>query len=229
MIKYILTDIEGTTTSVAFVHDVLFPYFINNFKSFAETHPEKVKEIFEETKNKLLLSEDIEITSDGLIEHFIRSAKLDLKETALKNLQGIVWETGYKSGLIKSHVYADVPDVLKFWKTENIQLGVFSSGSVAAQILLLSHTPFGDLTPNFSNYFDTTIGAKRDVESYKKIRETLILNAEEILFLSDIEQELDAAQNAGFQTVQLVREEAVASKKHKTAKDFNAIDMSNEQ
>ena len=113
--------------------------------------------------------------------------------------------------------------VLKFWKEKNIKLGVYSSGSVAAQKLLFAHTTFGDLTPHFSNYFDTTIGAKREVESYKKIQETLNLNAEEILFLSDIEQELDAAQSAGFQTIQLVRKGTVPSTKHKTAKNFKEL------
>lgn len=223
MIKYILTDIEGTTTSIAFVHDVLFPYFIKNFESFALKHPHKVKEIFEETKNRLLLTESTELTFDEMTQHFIRSAKLDLKETALKNLQGIVWEAGYKSGEIKSHVYDDVPDVLKFWKEKNILLGVYSSGSVTAQKLLFAHTAFGDLTTNFSNYFDTRIGAKREAESYKKIREVLNLNTDEILFLSDVEQELNAAQITGFQTVQLIREQTIASEKHKTAKNFKDL------
>ena len=114
-------------------------------------------------------------------------------------------------------------DILKFWKEKNIKLGVYSSGSVAAQKLLFAHTTFGDLTPRFSNYFDTSIGAKREVESYKKIRETLNLNTEKILFLSDVEQELDAAQSAGFQTIQLVREGTVPSTKHKTAKNFKEL------
>ncbi len=223
MIKYILTDIEGTTTSIAFVHDVLFPYFIKNCESFALKHPDKVKEIFEETKNRLHLSEGTELTFDEITQHFIRSAKIDLKETALKNLQGIVWEAGYKSGEIKSHVYDDVPDVLKFWKEKNIQLGVYSSGSVTAQKLLFAHTTFGDLTPHFSHYFDTRIGAKREAESYKKIRDVLNLNTDEILFLSDIEQELNAAQISGFQTVQLIREQTIASEKHRTAKNFKDL------
>lgn len=222
-IKYILTDIEGTTTSIAFVHDVLFPYFIKNFETFATTYRDKVKEIFEETKNKLSPSQSVDLNLNTLIQHFLRSAKLDLKETALKNLQGIVWKAGYESGELKSHVYDDVPEVLKFWNKKNIKLSVYSSGSVAAQKLLFAHTTFGDLTPHFSNYFDTSIGAKREVESYKKIRETLNLKTEEILFLSDIEQELDAAQSAGFQTIQLVREGTVPSTKHKTAKNFKEL------
>ena len=223
MIKYILTDIEGTTTSIAFVNDVLFPYFINNFETFAKTNEDKVAVIFGEKRQKIFQQLGIDLNFGDLIQDFLISAERDLKETSLKNLQGIVWKEAYESGKIKSHVYNDVPDVLRFWKVKGIELGVYSSGSVEAQKLLFAHTKFGDLTPFFTHYFDTNMGSKRETKSYVNIQKAIYLDGTEILFLSDIEQELDAAQMAGFQTIQLVREGTIASTKHKTAKDFNEV------
>ncbi len=224
MIKYILTDIEGTITSIAFVHDVLFPYFINNFETFAKANEDKVSVIFGEKRQKIFQQLGIDLNFGDLIQDFLISVKRDLKETSLKNLQGLVWKEAYESGKIKSHVYNDVPDVLKFWKEKGLELSVYSSGSVEAQKLLFAHTEFGDLTPFFTHYFDTNVGAKREVKSYTNIQTVLNVPANEILFLSDIEQELDAAQMAGFQTIQLVREGTISSAKHKTAKDFNGVE-----
>jgi len=206
--KYILTDIEGTTTSISFVADELFPYFRKNIhvlKSLKDT--ETVKQAFEET---ILLSQELEnkriSTEDEIIDTLYRWSMEDKKYTPLKAVQGILWENGSKSGELKGHIYPEMKDQLEKWSKQNLQLGVFSSGSVAAQKLIFGYSVSGDLTPYFSNYFDTKTGTKRDIQTYSKIAEILSLNPNEILFLSDIYEELEAADQAGFQTVQLVRE-----------------------
>jgi enolase-phosphatase E1 len=189
----------------------LFPYFRKNIhvlKSLIDN--ETVKQAYEET---ILLSQELEnktISSDDeIIDTLYRWSMEDKKYTPLKAVQGILWENGYKSGELKGHVYPEVKDQLEKWSKQNIQLGVFSSGSIAAQKLIFGYSVSGDLTPYFSNYFDTKTGTKRDVQTYSKIAEILSLNPTEILFLSDIYEELEAADLAGFQTIQLVREEIV--------------------
>lgn len=206
--KYILTDIEGTTTSVSFVYDVLFPYFRNNLDKLIELklNPD-VFEAFEQTieLSKELEGKEIKETSQ-ILETLLKWSLEDKKITPLKTLQGILWKDAYISGEIKGHVYPDVPLALENWKEQSIQLGVFSSGSVAAQKLIFGFSEFGDLTPFFSNYFDTKTGGKRETETYKTIAAKLGLKASDILFLSDIVEELESAKKAGFQTMQLVRE-----------------------
>jgi len=203
---YILTDIEGTTTSVSFVYDVLFPYFRANINKVKElTHLLEVLEIFEQTK-AIAKESGIDLsTNEEIINQLTTWSLEDKKITPLKTLQGILWKEAYESGLIKGHVYPDVANALAFWKKENIELGVFSSGSVAAQKLIFGFSEAGDLTPYFSNYFDTNTGGKRETETYSKIAILIGRQPSEILFLSDIVEELDAADKAGFQTIQLVR------------------------
>jgi enolase-phosphatase E1 len=143
----------------------------------------------------------------------------------LKAIQGILWRDAYENNEISGHIYPDVPAALEQWKKANIQMGVYSSGSVEAQQLLFGHSGFGDLTPFFSHYFDTAIGNKREAASYRAIQNTIDLPAGEILFLSDVEAELDAAKDAGMQTVQLVRPGTMASEKHVTATGFVHINL----
>jgi enolase-phosphatase E1 len=152
------------------------------------------------------LEEGIELENiDDQIEQLLKWSLEDKKITPLKTLQGILWEAGYKSGEIKGHVYPDVAAALKIWKSNGIKLGVFSSGSVAAQKLIFGYSESGDLTSYFSAYFDTKTGGKRETETYAKIAEILKTSPNEILFLSDIVEELQAAREANFQTIQLVR------------------------
>lgn len=206
-VKYILTDIEGTTTSVKFVYDVLFPYFrehIGELKNLVED-PE-VQKAFKKTVELADSLESLKIRSvDEVIDTLLRWSLEDRKITPLKTVQGILWEKGYQSGEIKGHVYEDVPTSLKKWHEQGLKMGVFSSGSIAAQKLIFGYSEAGDLTTFFSNYFDTTTGGKKEVETYPKIAEELNLNPNEIIFLSDITEELEAADKAGMQTVQLVR------------------------
>lgn len=225
-VKYILTDIEGTTTSVKFVYDVLFPYFRTHIGELKEmTSNTDVQKAFRQTVELAVSLENKKLSSvDDIINTLYRWSEEDRKITPLKTLQGILWEKGYESGEIKGHVYEDVVPALKNWHEQGLSLGVFSSGSIAAQKLIFGFSEAGDLTRFFSNYFDTTTGGKREMETYPKISEALNLQATEILFLSDIVEELEAAQAAGFQTVQLVRPGTTAAWLN-TAKDFSEISI----
>ena len=126
--------------------------------------------------------------------------------TPLKFLQGLLWEAGYQAGAFKGHIYKDAATYLMAWKTKGLDLYIYSSGSVHAQKLLFTHTEYGDLTPLFSGYFDTRIGGKKDQESYQKIAQQIGIPANQLLFLSDIKEELDAAKAAGFKTLWLTRD-----------------------
>ncbi len=210
---FILTDIEGTTTSISFVTEVLFPYFRTNIDRLLNLKSHKnVAEAIQQTK-ELALSEENQVlnTENEVLEKWKQWSLEDRKVTPLKTVQGVLWDEGYKDGTLKGHVFDDVADSLKKWKNIGIQMGVFSSGSVAAQKLIFGYSIAGDLTPYFSAYFDTTTGGKRDTETYQKIADSLQVKPQEIVFLSDIQQELEAASNAHFQTIQLCREGAVAT------------------
>jgi enolase-phosphatase E1 len=203
MTKIILTDIEGTTSSLSFVKDVLFPY--------AREHlPEFVRDHRDDTEVKRLLA-DARAYAGGnldeaaLIERMIGWIDNDQKITPLKALQGLIWEDGYARGDFQGHVYEDAVQHLRQWHEQGIRLAIYSSGSVHAQKLLFGHTAFGDLNPLFSAYFDTRIGGKRDTASYKAIATELGVEPRDVLFLSDLRAELDAAAEAGMNTTALDR------------------------
>jgi enolase-phosphatase E1 len=225
--KYILTDIEGTTTDIAFVHKVLFPYSRERMESYCYDNSEDaaVKACLEEVRAMLAEMTGTHLKRQNPIEYLLHCIDVDIKEPALKTLQGMIWRTGYENGALKGHIYDDVVPALERWKNQNIGLGVYSSGSVAAQKLLFGYSVFGDITPYFSDYFDTKVGHKREQQSYENITQSLGLSPNEILFLSDIEAELDAAAAAGLQTIQLVREGTVASNRHKIVNDFSKINL----
>jgi len=222
--KFILTDIEGTTTSVSFVYEVLFPYFRENIHKTIELKELKsVQEVFSQTIQWVRDTENRTIsTPSEIIEVLNQWSQEDKKITPLKTLQGILWEEAYTSGTIQGHVYDDVAPALKRWKEKGIQLGVFSSGSIVAQKLIFGYSVAGDLTPYFSAYFDTSTGGKREAATYQLIAEKLGILASEILFLSDITEELQAAASAGLQTIQLVRDETIANW-NATAPSFASI------
>jgi enolase-phosphatase E1 len=204
MIRAILTDIEGTTTSVTFVFDTLFPY----------------------ARREMAVAEEVghALSEQEAVEQLIEWIDQDRKVTPLKALQGMVWEAGYRNGDFTGHVYADAVENLRRWKAEGLDLYVYSSGSVKAQQLIFGFSDAGDLTPLFSGYFDTRIGHKRETASYQAIAQQIGRPASEILFLSDICEELDAARNAGMATYWLVREGELPTKAdHPLARDFNAI------
>lgn len=204
MIKTILSDIEGTTSSLSFVKDVLFPYARKHIAEFIQqqkNNPE-VKTLLEEIKT--ITGKDLSIAEiTELLQQWIDQ---DKKVTPLKALQGLLWEKGYRDADFKGHVYQDAYETLKHWHQDGIQLYVYSSGSVYAQKLLFGYSDFGDMKNLFRGYYDTGVGHKQEQQSYLNIINDLNQPAEQVLFLSDIEQELNAAQQAGMQTVWLVRE-----------------------
>jgi enolase-phosphatase E1 len=226
MIKAIVTDIEGTTSSLSFVKENLFPYALAHLPDFIRTHQQmdEVETLLNDARNEMGGTPDIE----QLISQFIDWIDRDQKITPLKAMQGLIWEAGYQSGDFKGHIYADAALQLKAWKQQGYMLYVYSSGSVHAQKLLFAHTEFGDLTYLFSGYFDTRIGGKKQAESYKTIAEQIQCQPNEILFLSDIVDELDAAQAVGFQTYWLVRDQIEllnTASSNPQAPDFNAIQI----
>ncbi|MCS6820471.1 MAG: acireductone synthase [Microscillaceae bacterium] len=229
-IQYILTDIEGTTTSVSFVYEVLFPYFEKNLPKFLEQNQQNslVQACLQEVQRTV--EQEQNLTTNFRLEDALHTllqwTRQDRKHTALKTLQGILWELGYQKGEIKGHIYEEVPTYLAQWHKAGIRLGIYSSGSVKAQKLLFGTSIFGDLTPYFSHYFDTNIGQKKASESYKNIQNILELPASQILFLSDVVAELDAAKLCGFQTIQLVRNGHIqANPKHPIATNFAEVNQ----
>ncbi|HEX7915033.1 acireductone synthase [Rudaea sp.] len=225
MIRAIVTDIEGTTSSIDFVKDVLFPYAREKLPAFVETHADQAEVqhwLHEAARDAGLVS----ASRHEIIDLLIRWIDEDRKATPLKALQGLIWADGYASGEFKGHVYPEVANNLQKWKKQGIHLYVYSSGSVAAQKLLFGHSEAGDLTPLFSGYFDTEVGGKREVDSYRRIAAAIGIPPGQILFLSDIVQELDAAAAAGLQTVQLLRPAAEsAANQHEQVHDFSEISV----
>lgn len=222
MIKAIVTDIEGTTSSLSFVKEILFPFARSQLRKFIAEHKsdKQVRELLQDAKAEVGGG----LSDDEIVEQMIRWIDADKKVTALKSLQGLIWEHGYKNGDYTGHIYDDAVDNLRRWHEQGIRLYVYSSGSVYAQKLLFGHSDHGDLTPLFEGYFDTHIGHKREADAYRRIVEELQLPAEEILFLSDIEEELDAARAAGMQTICLIREGRISSyAKHTQVASFDGI------
>lgn len=203
MIRAIVTDIEGTTSSLAFVKDTLFPYAAQVLPTFLRQHEDEseIKRLLQEVGGESGVK-----GTTAIIDVLLRWIAEDRKVTPLKTLQGLVWAAGYANGQLKGHVYADAAHCLHNWHTNGIRLFVYSSGSVQAQKLLFSNTAFGNLANLFEGFFDTHIGGKRDPASYRRIISALHLNANEVLFLSDVCAELDAANEVGMETCQVLRE-----------------------
>jgi enolase-phosphatase E1 len=222
-IAAIVTDIEGTTSSIHFVHNVLFPYSANALPEFVRTRcsdPE-VAELLDDVRKEAGEPDAEPARLEQILRGWIAE---DRKSTALKALQGLVWEAGYERGDFTGHVYEDTAPNLRRWAARGIALYVYSSGSVKAQQLLFGHSDAGDLRPLFAGYFDTRVGPKRDVGSYRSIIAQIGLPAERILFLSDAVEELDAAAAAGMKTVQLVRDGSTArTDRHPQAHDFDDV------
>jgi enolase-phosphatase E1 len=213
MIKSILLDIEGTTTPINFVHQTLFPFAKAKISDFVRENFDQIKEEVSQLKSEYKLDFQNQIygrkfdeKSPESVSNYLKFLiEVDRKSTPLKNLQGKIWQKGYESGELKSEVFDDVPNTFERWKSENKKIAIYSSGSVLAQKLLFGYTNFGDLNSFIYNYFDTNIGGKKETESYQKIAESLKFKPAEILFISDISTELDAAKDAGLQTLLSIR------------------------
>lgn len=224
MIRIILTDIEGTTSSISFVHEVLFPYAAEHMAGFVRDGHQSTPEVSEQLDAVAEVSGVARDDIEGLIDVLLRWIQEDRKETSLKTLQGMLWQKGYQEGAFNGHVYPDAADYLQRWHDRGLRLFVYSSGSVKAQKLIFGFSEAGDLTPFFSGYFDTRVGAKREPEAYRTILNDLGVEPETVLFLSDVEAELEAAESAGMKTVWLVRDGDKPSSRRPVAANFAEVD-----
>jgi len=211
----ILLDIEGTTSAVSYVYDVMFPFVRERLEDFLAEHfdqPE-LEPVREQVARDLGYDSfaawftEVGATSGEqlLRDEIERLMDADAKATGLKQLQGLIWEDGFTSGLLAAHVYDDVAPALAQWRDWGWDVRIYSSGSVHAQKLFFRHSVHGDLLPYFPGHYDTTTGSKREPASYEKIAADFGLPAGEILFLSDVVEELDAARTAGMQTALCIR------------------------
>ena len=206
--RAILTDIEGTTSSISFIKDVLFPYARNALPGFVAAHRD-VPEV-RRWLDAVAIDHGSICGDDIIVETLQGWIDQDRKHTALKALQGMIWEAGYREAEFAAPIYADASTALRRWHEAGLPLHVYSSGSVPAQKLFFGHSDAGDLTPLFSGWFDTEVGGKREAASYEAIAERIGLAPSEMLFLSDVVEELDAAGLAGMQTVLVDRLEDYA-------------------
>lgn len=219
-VKCVLLDIEGTTTPIDFVYRVLFPYARERAADFLARHASEddfLRDLLarfaeEHARDKRCGQDPPELQSHtpearlrSTVDYIHWLMDRDRKSTPLKELQGKIWEQGYREGQLNGQVFPDVPRAFRRWQRQHRSIAIYSSGSVLAQKLLFSYTTDGDLTPYIQNYFDTNTGAKAEPESYRKITEALRLSPPELLFISDVVAELDAARSAGVQTLLCLR------------------------
>ena len=229
MARAILTDIEGTTTPIAFVKEVLFPYARARIADFIVVHAQEPA--VATARAEIAAAVGCAVTDDALLARtLVNWIDQDSKATSLKLLQGMLWADGYANGELHATVYPDAARQLRAWQAAGKQLHVYSSGSVQAQKLLFGHSDQGSLLALFSGYFDTAIGAKREPASYTRIAQAVGETTSEILFLSDVPAELDAARAAGMQTCWIVRANDIApsaedlrNSVHPVARDFSQI------
>lgn len=223
-VSAIVTDIEGTTSSIAFVHEVLFPYAAAELPGYVRAHAgeDEIRALLDETRRD---AGEPAADTERVIAILLQWIAEDRKATPLKALQGHIWRQGYEQGAFTGHIYADAVENLKRWHKAGVALYIYSSGSVAAQQLMFGNSDAGDLLPLFSGHFDTRIGHKRESASYRAIVEAVGLPADEILFLSDVVEELDAAREAGMQTLQLVREANMVTGTHDIARNFDEVSL----
>ncbi|PBS14111.1 acireductone synthase [Lysobacteraceae bacterium NML93-0792] len=224
----ILTDIEGTTSSISFVKDVLFPYARRALPGFvaARGQEPEVRAWLDAVGEETGAADDAALVAT--LQAWIDA---DRKHTALKALQGMIWADGYRDADFTAHIYPDAAEALQRWHAAGERMAVYSSGSVPAQKLFFGHSDAGDLTGLFSAWFDTEIGGKREAASYTRIAEALQVAPAELLFLSDVVAELDAAREAGLGTMLVDRlddypvpRDATAANGHPRVTRFDAID-----
>jgi enolase-phosphatase E1 len=218
-VRAILCDIEGTTSAIAFVKETLFPFAEAALDGFLAVHGDtpEVAAILEQVREAAPGEEQRAALRRWMAE--------DAKVTPLKSLQGLIWRQGFVDGRLKGHLWPDVAPCLRAWHAAGLRLAIYSSGSVEAQRLLFRHSAEGDLSSLIEAYFDTTTGPKRAAPSYAAIAAALGLQPAEILFLSDVAEELDAAASAGCAACQLVRPQdgTAPSPRHAQAANFPAV------
>lgn len=216
-VKLVLLDIEGTTSSVDFVKKTLFPYSRERLPEFVQEHGDE----------RLVRDQVRQVSDDpkAAVATLLAWLDEDRKAKPLKELQGMIWRAGYESGALRSHMYEDTEPTLRRWRSAGLDLGVYSSGSVAAQKLMFKYSERGDLTDLFTHHFDTSVGKKTERFSYRHILDEVGMRAPEVAFLSDSEAELDAASAQGIATTQIVRAQdgTKPSRRHRTARDLTEV------
>ncbi len=206
----ILLDVEGTTSSISFVYDVLFVHakrHVGDFLAARCGDPDVRAAAMGLATTAGLPAETVD-SAEGVSRLAMVALDLmsrDVKDTALKALQGMIWRGGYESGEIRAHVFDDVPPALAQWADSGLDVRIYSSGSIEAQRLFFAHTAHGDLTRHLRGHYDTTTGPKREEASYAAIAADMGLEPRQILFVSDVGAELDAAKTAGMATALAVR------------------------
>ena len=227
--KCILLDIEGTTSSISFVYDVMFPFVRENLTSFlaenwndpavSDCLPLLADDIGESVSG--WLPEDPDQAQQVAADAVIALMDKDVKATGLKKLQGQIWKSGFESGQLVAHVYDDVPNAVDQWINDGSQIRIYSSGSVQAQQLFFGHTVAGNLLSKFSGHYDTTIGSKRESASYVAIAADSGFPPADIVFISDVAEELQAARDAGMATILSIRP---GNKPVETGHHFETVD-----
>jgi len=215
-ISAVIVDIEGTIGSISFVKEVLFPYARKRVEETLRQGGQLVEEavaMFEKETGKTMGVHE-------QAEQFTRWIDEDKKSPALKKLQGVIWEKGFRSGEFTGHLYPDAYELLLKFKKKNIPVYVYSSGSVQAQLLYFAHSDFGDILNLFAGHFDTSVGGKKDQASYVRILKEIKEEAHNVIFFSDIVEELDAAKHVGINTMQLQREGEVSESGHPAITSF---------
>jgi enolase-phosphatase E1 len=233
MTNAILLDIEGTTTPIDFVQNTLFPYAKARIAGFVEDNFDglriEIAELAAEYKDDPLYSVEFRTDSPISLGDYLKFLiDNDRKSTPLKSIQGMIWQRGYESGELRSPVFDDVPPAFERWKADGKTIAIYSSGSVLAQMLLFKYTDHGDLTEFIDRYFDTNVGHKREPDSYRKIADELEIEPAEVLFVSDVVAELDAARETGMQTVLTIRDgnaEIDEPQTHWVVHDFNELEL----
>lgn len=215
-IRAVLLDIEGTTSSISFVHDVLFPFALQHIDVFLEAHFDRddvqqachllAADAGFESLQAMTAASNAPSAQQAVAEDFRRQSAADLKATGLKALQGLVWQGGFESSELEAHVFPDVIPMLQAWRAAGLGLRIYSSGSIAAQKMFFGHLAvWGNCLSLFSGHYDTTTGGKKESASYRQIADDWQLNPREIVFISDVLEELLAAREAGLQVVASVR------------------------
>jgi len=239
-IHAILLDIEGTTTPISFVYDVLFPFARSHVKEYLAANFDRpevrldVSYLREEHDTDVsrnlnppdLLAGPGDVVIDSLVAYIHWLMDRDRKSTGLKSLQGKIWQRGYQEGILRAQVFPDVPPALERWHKAGLKVSIFSSGSALAQELLFAHTSAGDLTPRLGQYFDTTIGPKTAADSYRHIAMVLAVPPARVLFISDVVAELEAARAAHMRTLLNLRpgnHPQPATEAHPTIETFDEI------
>ncbi|MBX9688589.1 MAG: acireductone synthase [Candidatus Obscuribacterales bacterium] len=234
----LLLDIEGTISPVTYVVDVLFPFARSRFPDFLKDNWEKTsvltacdlmaRDAGQDNAEQWLKDLDsLEEKIGFIVDDLNKLMDLDIKATGLKELQGLIWKEAFEKGELESVVFPDLPGALERWKADGLQTAIYSSGSATAQRTFLEHTEFGNLADYFSGFFDTTVGAKKRPESYKLIASIIKMPEAEIVFMSDLVAELDAARDSGMQTVLLLRPGNIKQENnsHAAISNFNEIEI----